>query len=267
MSQDINRAWLWIAGVCGALLVLLAVFLNLVWGVSNILPSVSLDLGVGTILFSVLFFLERRIVRRTNLRWVSALEELASRTGQDPAQMSAHFAGPVTAVNHFVRAVLQDSDYRQAWTLADPNWRICRAQAWLWNNSSHPLVAHVDKELAAEELAEVNSTHELWETFAETELEQFREIWSDPDLIAYGTASATRVVDDGEIVLLVDLSEHPDGAIAYEATEVSGVPFLVRQLAGEWVIANLVGDRLPKPGWPPDWRVGWPYWEKLLGDS
>jgi hypothetical protein len=264
LSEEINPWWLWLAGVASALLVVLAILLDLLWKVKNILPSVTLDLGIGSILFALLFLLQRRIVRRTSILWVSALEEMAARSGQDPDQLAAHFGGPVAVVHEFVDAILGEGDCRRAWRFADPIWRLCRAQAWLWNNLSHPLVSKFDRDTAAGALAEVDSTHELWQAFAQSELEQFSEAWSGPDLRTHGAASATRKVEDGEIVLLVDLSEHPDGAMVHAPTPVRGTPFLVRKIADAWQIANLVGDHIPEPGWPPNWKEGWTYWEKLF---
>jgi hypothetical protein len=248
----VHPSWLW------------GFLLDLVWSVDNILPSACLNVGVGGMLFALLFVAERRIIRRTGLIWVSALEEQAARTGQDPAKLAAHFAGPVAAVQGFVRAVLDDDNYELAWRLADSNWRLCRAQAWIWNNRSHPLVAPFDRDDTARALAEDHPTHELWASFAQTELDQIRGVWSEPDLRTYGAASASREVPAGEIVLLVDISEHPEGAVAYGPTPVFGVSFLVREIDGVWQIANLVGDRLPEPGWPPDWKEGWEYWERVL---
>ena len=264
LSEEINLRWLWLVGIAGAALVVLAVLLDLVWHVANILPNVSLALGVGVMLFSVLFGLERRIVRQTNLVPVSKWDEMGAQTGQDPITLAAHYAGPVAAVLDFIDAILNGSDYERAWQLATANWRLCRTQAWIWNNRDHPLIADFDRASAAHGLAEDPSTHELWEHFAETELAQFTEAWSSPDLRTYGAASATRRVTDGEIVLLVDLSEHPNGAIVQAPTPVSGVPFLVRNVDGEWLIANVAGDHLPEPGWPPNWREGWSYWDAYL---
>jgi len=268
LSEEISSLWLWIVGIVGAVLVVLAILLDLLWNVTNILPSASLNLGVGVMLFSVLFLLQRRIVRRTNVVWISAWEEMAAQTGQNPDALANHFAGPVAVVTDFVSAILDDADYGRAWQLVDANWRLCRAQAWLWNNRSHPLVSPFDRASVARALSEIRPTHELWPSFAATELEQFAEIWSDPDLRTYGAASATRKVPDGEIVLLVDLSEHPDGAMAHAPTPVFGVSFLVHTEDGAWRIANLVGDHLPEPGWPPEWKEGWTYWDRLLlGDE
>jgi hypothetical protein len=61
-------------------------------------------------------------------------------------------------------------------------------------------------------------------------------------------------VQDGEIVLLIDLAGHPHGAMVHAPTLVKGVPVLVRRIDDRWRIANLVGDHLPPPGWPPDWK-------------
>ncbi len=265
LDEEINVIWLWLVGGAGASLIVLGLLMNLVWSIDNILPSACLRVGVGAMLFALLFIAERRVVRRTSVIWVSALEEQAARTGQNAGELAAHFAGPVAAVNRFVHAILDGGDYELAWREADSNWRLCRAQAWIWNNRSHPSVARFDRDLAAQALAEEHSTHELWPSFAQTELDQFREAWSQQDLRTFGAASASRKVDAGEIVLLVDLSHHPDGAIAFEPTPVSGVSFLVREIDRAWRIANLVGDRLPIPGWPPDWNEGWGYWERVLG--
>ena len=166
-------------------------------------------------------------MRRTNVVWISVWEEMAARTGQDPNALAIHFAGPVAVATGFVSAILDDADYGRAWQLADANWRLCRTQAWLWKRRSPPLVSPFDRHSAARALGEVQSTNELWPSFAETELEQFTEICSEQDLRTYGAASATRKAQDGEIVLLVDLSEHPggDGPCTYA---VFRLPFLVR---------------------------------------
>jgi len=98
---------------------------------------------------------------------------------------------------------------------------------------------------------------------AEIELEQFRKKWLNPDVRTYGAASATRKVEDGEIVILIDLAKHPDGAIVKTETWIEGIPFLVREINGNWYIANMVGDHIPEPGWPPDCKEGWTYWEQF----
>jgi hypothetical protein len=259
LKEDVKPLWLWLAGGTGVILVLLAILLDMFWGIDNILPSVALSLGVGAMLFCVLFLLERRIVRGMSMRWVSALEALTTESGEDPDEVLAHYSGPVAAVYDFIDAVMVNSDYREAWRLADPNWRLCRAQSWIWNNLSHPLVSKFDKEMAAHALADANPEHALWDGFASTELEQFRSIWSEIVIKQYGAASRKRRVDDGEVVLLANICDYPRGVLVQEKTEMEGCPFLVRKIGGIWCLANHLGDHLPAPGWPPDWKEGWTY--------
>jgi hypothetical protein len=97
---------------------------------------------------------------------------MAAQTGQDEQELAEHFGGPVAVVHAFVEAVV-NGDYRQAWGLADASWRLCRAQSWLWANATYPSIQRFDRDNAAHELAQVDSTHELWEDFAQTELESF----------------------------------------------------------------------------------------------
>lgn len=263
LSENLNHRWLWLTGIGGALLVVLAILLDIRWKVENILPSVALSFGTGAILFAVLFLLERRIVQHTSMFWVTALEELAAQTGQSPNKIADHFGGPVTVVNEFIDAILSENDYKHAWLLADPIWRLCRAQAWLWSNRNHPAISKFEKNATAQALAETDSVHELWESFAETELTQFRKVWLNPDLRTFGAASATRKVEDGEIILLVDLVRNPDGFMVQKETQINGISFLVRKIDGDWHIANLVGDHIPEPSWPPDWKEGWTYWDQV----
>jgi hypothetical protein len=165
---------------------------------------------------------------------------------------------------NFVEAVLTRRDYAEAFEYADYNWRLCRAQAWLWNNREGTEIAGLD--LAEEAKALVGTEahmHPLWDAFAETELNQFHEVWSNMRERQHGVGSASRPVEDGEIVMMVDIDDFPDGALATEPTEVRAVPFLVRKIRDEWLVANIVGDHLPIPGLPPDWREGWLYIEEV----
>ena len=259
LIEDVKSLWLWLVGGTGVVLVLLAILLDMFWGIDNILPSVALSLGVGAMLFCVLFLLERRIVRGISMRWVSALEALTTESGEDPDEVFDHYSGPVAVVYDFINALVDNSDYREAWRLADPNWRLCMAQSWIWNNLSHPLVSKFDKNQAAQALAESDPEHALWEGFAGTELEQFRSIWLDMKIKHYGAASRKRSVDDGEVILLVKIKDYPRGVLVQETTEIEGCRFLVRKIGGEWCLANHLGDHLPQPGWPPEWKEGWTY--------
>jgi hypothetical protein len=264
LSEDLNRQCLWYVGVGGTLLIVLAILLNILWEVKNIFPNVALSLGTGAILFAVFFLLERRIIRQTGIYWVSAMEDLAAQVGQSSDMLAAHFYGPVAVVNNFIDAIFDEDDYQHAWKLTDQNWRLCRAQAWLWNNKDHPTVLKYDYDTTAEALAEENSVHELWEYFGNTELKQFRESWSNPDIRKYGAASAKRKVEDDEIVILTNLYEYPSGFIIQKEKIIDdNFIFLVHKIKDNWFIANMLGDHIPEPGWPPDWKEGWTYWDKF----
>ncbi len=63
-------------------------------------------------------------------------------------------------------------------------------------------------------------------------------------------------VKDGEIVALVDLSEHPQGMVVNQTMQMESICFLVTDINGEWRLANLSGDHVPELGWPPDGKTG-----------
>ena len=161
----------------------------------------------------------------------------------------------------FVSAVLGDGNYRRAWAFADKNWRLCRAQAWLFNNSGLLSMVDLDKEKVAHGLSRLDPTHEMWLPFSACELEQFTTAWASIPLERMAVATNRRRVEDGEIVLLVDRSSYPDQLIMWQPTPAIGLPFLVRNDGYGWLVSNHVGDRPPLPGWPPDWREGWNYTE------
>ena len=54
LSEEINLRWLWLVVSLGLALVVVALLLDLVWEVNNILPNASLSLGIGMMLFAVL---------------------------------------------------------------------------------------------------------------------------------------------------------------------------------------------------------------------
>ena len=159
----------------------------------------------------------------------------------------------------FVSAVLGDRDYRRAWAFADENWRLCRAQAWLFNKRGLPWVADLDREAVADGLSCLDPTHELWVPFSACEMELFTTAWASVPLKNLAVATNRRRVEDGEIVLLVDRSSYPDQLIVWQPTPAMSLRFLVRNDGYGWLVSNHVGDRLPLPGWPPDWREGWSY--------
>ena len=53
----------------------------------------------------------------------------------EEARMQSHFGvrGPVAVVYEWLGSI-GSGDFETAWMLMDPSLRLCRAQAWLWNN-------------------------------------------------------------------------------------------------------------------------------------
>jgi hypothetical protein len=140
--------------------------------------------------------------------------------------------------------------YASMWDLTDPDLRLARAQAWLWNNRKHDDVSADDAN--AGELARSPSLHPLWDDFARTELMQFWEVWPDAHWENVTVARKRRVVSlDLEIVLFVDTRTVPQ-----EIEQTRGpAPFAAwlmrhRDRDGRWRLASH-SDFPPVPGWPP----------------
>lgn len=172
---------------------------------------------------------------------------------EDAVFAPAHFApgGPVDTVQSFMAAAIGQRSYERCWELMDDNLRLCRAQAWLWNNRSHPQIGSDLDELAAELVSGPGS--DLWEAFAEVELDQLVEHWAESYARDLGAASHPRPIGvDLELVLLLPT----DGEVLMfdEATLVDDVlPFVVRRVGGSWAVAAY-GDFVPVPGWPPQFQ-------------
>jgi hypothetical protein len=102
-------------------------------------PSIWLELGAGTMLFVVLYWVERRLVRNETERLmetftgnIEQLEEMAA-TLQRADTVDHSESGPAEIASKWLYA-MRHGHFETAWNLSDPSWRLCRAQAWLWNN-------------------------------------------------------------------------------------------------------------------------------------
>jgi len=134
----------------------------------------------------------------------------------------------------------------------DTNLRLCRAQAWLWNNRNGADVSALDMEPEAEWMAAVPSTSSLWSSFATTELGQLHQTWPHRFQALnegrLGASSATRVLGpDLEVVVLVGGDGQPE--VFDEPTMVDAMVFTVRITDDGWKLAYT--DFIREPGWPP----------------
>jgi hypothetical protein len=279
VEERVRRWPLWVLGLIGAASVTTAWYLDTVYQMDNIVPSLFLELGAGTFLFAFLFWAERRIVRREVRKQTEALIEALTDSPSQLAQMaddpdlatlSARFAdeGAIGTALRFVRAAAEGR-YEDAWALTDENWKLCRAQAFLWNNRDHfsEDPAQLDK-LAARIVRSTAS--ELWKSFCMTERDQYLQLWGDIDISRWGAASRRRrIARDFEIVILSPLGEYANtGFIVKQLTALPGAIKLVMHHTDEGIkVATHVAEAPPTPGWPPAWWVTDDPAVEALGDS
>jgi hypothetical protein len=174
----------------------------------------------------------------------------------EEADRIAHHLGPdgPVAVVYAWLDLVKAGDFAGAWVLMDDNLRLCRAQAWLWNNRFFPDIGASDLEKEARRMTAVPSTSRLWSDFAAIELQQLLDTWPHRfkalEEGRLGAGSATRVLGPNlEIVLLLEGSG--EAMVFDEPTLVSDAfLFVVRMTDGGWRIAAY-GDFVPEPGWPP----------------
>jgi hypothetical protein len=168
-----------------------------------------------------------------------------------------HFSdsGPVAVVWRFFEAAAAGS-YAHAWQWMDPNLQTCRAQAWLWNNRDVLAAEGVGHyaDLLPQLVAGPSPTR-LWREFSNTEQMQLNTSWVHWFDLAerhmLGATSRTRLLyPDAELILLAETD--PGGSRLYtERAEIFALLLLVRYIDGRWHIAAY-DDKLPTPGWPPD---------------
>jgi hypothetical protein len=170
---------------------------------------------------------------------------------QTREELHAHFGpgGPVAAIRHFLRLIHEAQDFPAAWRMMDDNLRLCRAQAWLWDNRNSPDVAVFDLANAADAIAKIDSRHPLWGEFPATELRQLLGV-PDMTIANLGAASRPRPIDvDLELVIVMRTGGEPL-MFDSETLLTDALPYLMRSTDAGWVVAAY-GDRLPEPGWPP----------------
>lgn len=266
-TERLRSSWLWLIGLLGAAMVVCAVVLETAIDVDAIWSDVLLNLGSGVVLFSVLFLAERRVVvkeiSRQTQQIVTAIQEgdnpyLHEAAGGDPAATLRRLSddGQVGVATHFV-GDLARGDYESAWQAADDDWRLCRIQAWLWNNREHFGNEEAQWGRLAIAIGDATSTSAARRAFLESEREQYLNVWSGLDLDLYGVATHRRIVAPGyEVVLLVPLTGYPNGVIIQRETIIRGaITILMHWVDGRWRVAALDSEAAPRPGWPPSWWI------------
>lgn len=174
---------------------------------------------------------------------------------QTREEIEAHFAGPVSAAHTFLD-LLKAGQFEQAWPLADPEWRLGRAQAWLWNNRAHPMMASLDLDEEARGAATLRGDIDWWPSFVESEAPRWAEAFKHFSSETWGAASRPRPVEvDYELVIFVETGGH---VLHFtEETPVVGMPVLVHVIDARWLVAAVDSPRY-QPGWPPTFVDGSP---------
>jgi hypothetical protein len=156
--------------------------------------------------------------------------------------------GPVRAAQSWIEAV-QLGRYDVAWGMTEPQLRLVRAQAWIWNNRKDADIAAVDRDTLAAALAEERPEHPLWGDFSATELHQMREVYGGFQPEAWGASRGPSTVGaDYALVLFAHLSSEP--LFLTDQPHVFSLAFLMHASGRGWTLAGF-SDALPEPGWPP----------------
>lgn len=262
------RKWpLWLLGLVGVASVVGAIYLDVVRDVENIAPSLLLELGAGVFLFAFLFWAERRIVIREVRRQTRALVEALTYSpeqqeamAEDPelGTLESRFGeeGQIGVALRFVGAAA-DGRYEDAWELADDNWKLCRAEAFLWNNRNFYGDDQSVLDRLAAEITAGPSDAEVWEEFVETERGQYVQTWGDIDVNQWGAASRRRrIAPDYELVILTPLGKYETGFMVHGLTALpAAVTLVMHRTSHGFRVASHVAEAPPIPGWPPSWWV------------
>jgi hypothetical protein len=140
-------------------------------------------------------------------------------------------------------------DLRSAWPLTHPDLRREMAQAWVTANAKHPLLQGRDLSTLASALAEPEPREALWSSFADTQLREFREAWSNIDLDSWGWGTDPRPISPGrELALLFDVGGRY--GIQEETTLRPGLGVAVELTDDGWLVVEL-GTEYDDPWAPP----------------
>lgn len=269
-STRVSLGWLVLAALTGTGLI----GIHLVWERTSQHPlsGVFLEAGAGLVLFVVLLLFQRSLVERTvdaTVRRLSPaeLEERHRDVHRNPLTPGDFHAetGPLAVASAFVRDCA-DGRFSEAFFLGDPTWRLCRAQAWIYNNLSELDLAG-SPESTRDEIArglasgpQVNV--EMWDEFVTSESEVFRDALRGYDDDRWGWSQRRRVVGPWhEIVIATPLPR--DAPYGFLATGETLLDEHIRLLISchrlerglIYLVAGLNVDAAPIPGWPPTWWI------------
>ena len=161
--------------------------------------------------------------------------------------------GQIGVAYKFLRA-MREGRFEDGLLLADESWRLCRVQAWLWNNRGvfGPDIAELNR--LVKSLVEDHEPTEAWIGFVETETASFVKAWGQIDPDKWGAASRRRrLARDYDLVILAPIGETGGYYVDTATALPHAMTFVMRNVNGTWLVANHMGSAPPQPGWPPAW--------------
>ncbi len=192
----------------------------------------------------------------TPVRSDTASEQIASAVDLVASgDVDGRFAvnGQVGVVFRFF-AAMREGRYEDGLACADDDWRLCRIQAWLWNNQTHFGDDADALQVLADSLFERGQPAEVWADFLAVERQMFVDAWGPLHPDAFGAASRRRRLSRSyDLVVLAPVGTSG----GYFVTTATAIPdalvFVVHHKGAQWLVANHVGTAPPEPGWPPVW--------------
>jgi len=263
LNERVSSKWLVFVGLFGTALVVAYSIVQ-----TDPLGGLLLELGVGMLLFSVLFWFERRFIRRLV---DEAIVSLTARTSEDdpilneqtPGDFHGDF-GPLFMAQAFV-GCLRSGEFDKAFQLMTAQLRLALVQSWLFKNRES-LGLELGSELDAQADHLMRGPHEdepRWNEFSAAEgralantLRQFPE-----DRL--GWSQRRRILGPRhELMIAFNLPPgSPNGIIVTEPRQVENALKLVLEAAElesvlTYGVAAFQSECPPVPGWPPTfWNI------------
>jgi hypothetical protein len=243
------------ASGCGLFVVTLAGGILIVLAVRHNVgrASVELEVGAALMLFAILYYLQRVLIRRQTSELIRRIDANL----EDLSPVPEHRQGALAVAFEWLEAMAA-GDYMTGWRLSDDNWRLCRAQSWIWSNR---LIISQDHSIDEVEraLAQGDAKHPLWAAFVYTESEYFRDYYSGVDTTKIGVGSEHRPTGrDYDLLLFPPLDESGKGYFVLQPMVLNTrAQVLIRKGVGEhgWLVASHCSVAPPTPGRPPSWWV------------
>jgi hypothetical protein len=149
--------------------------------------------------------------------------------------------GPILVASRWVDAVLKDGDLASVWPLAHPDLRLKMTNAWVTANMSHLALHGRDPDHLASSLAERTPTDPLWPAFAETQIREFRQVWSDVDYDTWGWGTDPRPLSPGrELALMFDVGG--EYGVQKETAECRAIGIALEHSDAGWLVVDFTTD-------------------------